>query len=288
VLGALVMRCVFIVSGLALVQRFSWSTYVFGAFLIVTAVKMMIQKEDLHPERNRLVRMFQRFMPLCSQFHGSAFFERGPTHGWVATPMFLALLVVESSDLLFAIDSLPAVIAVTSDPFIAFSSNAFAILGLRSLYFVIAPLLARFHYMKQSLIFLLAFIGVKMLLSHHYPIPTAVSLVFIVGILSIGILASLVSRTNDHENHANHNTRAGAEFSRVQSGLRTARRVVVGIIGTTVFTIGIAMIILPGPAFMVIPFGLAILASEFVWARRWLARLRGNGSSSAPPQWSAR
>ncbi len=274
VLGALVMRFVFIVSGLALVQRFAWTTYIFGAFLIVTAVKMMIQKEELHPERNGLMRLFQRFMPLTSGFHGTSFFTRDANHRWIATPMFLALLVVESSDLMFAIDSLPAVIAVTSDPFIAFSSNAFAILGLRSLYFVIAPLIARFHYMKQSLIFLLAFIGVKMLLSHHYPIPTAVSLVFIVGILSIGILASLLTRSDSDE-------RTRPDMMR--SALRTARRVVVGIIGTTVFSLGIVMIILPGPAFLVIPFGLAILASEFVWARRWLARIRGNGTASPSP-----
>ena len=156
VLGALVMRFVFILSGLALVQRFTWTTYIFGGLLIVTALKMLIQKEEeLHPERNGLVRLFQRFMPVDCEFHGTAFFVRA-ADGWHATPMFVALLVVESSDLLFAIDSLPAVIAVTADPFIAFSSNAFAILGLRSLYFVIAPMIARFHYMKQSLIFLLA------------------------------------------------------------------------------------------------------------------------------------
>jgi TerC family integral membrane protein len=193
VLGALVMRFAFIISGLALVQRFTWTTYVFGTLLLVTAIKMMTQKEEeLHPERNGLVRLFQRFIPLTSRPQGTAFFVRTGS-GWSATPMFVALLVVESSDLLFAIDSLPAVIAVTEDPFIAFSSNAFAILGLRSLYFVIAPMIARFHYMKQSLIFLLAFIGVKMLLAHHAPIPISVSLAFIGSILGIGILASIIS-----------------------------------------------------------------------------------------------
>jgi tellurite resistance protein TerC len=273
VLGALVMRFVFIVSGLALVQRFSWTTYVFGAILIFTALKMLFHKdEDLHPERNSLVRLFQRFMPVKCEHEDKAFFVRssGKLH---ATPMFVALLVVESSDLLFAIDSLPAVIAVTADPFIAFSSNAFAILGLRSLYFVIAPMIERFHYMKQSLIFLLGFIGAKMLLTHHVKIPIAISLAIIAGILVTGIVASIVTRSRND---------AAVVNQLIQSGLRTARRVVVAVIGSTVLTIGIAMVVLPGPAVVMIPVGLAILATEFVWARRWLAKIRGNGAAPSP------
>jgi tellurite resistance protein TerC len=277
VLGALVMRFTFIISGLALVQRFSWTTYVFGGILIVTALKMLVQKqEELHPERNSLVRLFQRFMPVKCEFQGSAFFLRG-ADGWHATPMFVALLVVESSDLLFAIDSLPAVIAVTTDPFIAFSSNAFAILGLRSLYFVIAPMIARFHYMKQSLIFLLAFIGVKMLLTHHVEIPITVSLGFIIGILAVGVLASVLSRERLLESGDDTLDQL------VHSGLRTAWRIVVATVGTTLLVLGLAMLVLPGPGLIVIPIGLAILASEFVWARRWLARIRGNGTSLHMP-----
>ena len=275
VLGALVMRCVFIVSGLALVQRFSWTTYVFGGLLIVTAAKMLVQKEgDLNPERNGLVRLFQRFMPLRSRLHGTAFFVRS-ANGWYATPMFVALLVVESSDLLFAIDSLPAVIAVTADPFIAFSSNAFAILGLRSLYFVIAPMIAQFHYMKQSLIFLLGFIGVKMLLTHHVEIPISISLAFIAGILAVGVLASVLGSKKTEESEERH-------FDLVNQGLRAAWRVVVGIVGATVLALGLAMLVLPGPGLLVIPVGLMILATEFVWARRWLQRIRGNGTTPAP------
>jgi tellurite resistance protein TerC len=270
VLGALVMRFFFIISGLALVQRFSWATYVFGAILIVTALKMLSQKEELHPERNSLVRLFQRFMPVKCEHEETSFFVRSAGK-WHATPMFVALLVVESSDLLFAIDSLPAVIAVTADPFIAFSSNAFAILGLRSLYFVIAPMIERFHYMKQSLICLLAFIGAKMLLTHHVKIPIALSLAIIAGILATGVVASIFSRSRSG---------AAADVAFVdqlmQSGLRTARRVVVTTVGATVLLLGFAMIVLPGPAVVVIPFGLAILATEYVWARRWLARIRGN------------
>jgi tellurite resistance protein TerC len=275
VLGALVMRFVFIISGLALVQRFSWATYVFGGILIFTAIKMFTHRdEQLHPERIGLVRLFQRFMPVRSRLHGSAFFVRSST-GWYATPMFVALIVVESSDLLFAIDSLPAVIAVTADPFIAFSSNAFAILGLRSLYFVIAPMIARFHYLKQSLIFLLAFIGLKMLLTHHVEVPITVSLGFIVGILGVGILASILARSESDE-------AADAAFvgQIAHSGLRTARRIAVGVIGATVLVIGLAMLVLPGPGIVVLACGLAILATEFVWARRWLARIRGNGNGA--------
>ena len=276
VLGALVMRFVFIISGLALVQRFAWTTYVFGGILIVTALKMWTQKEEeLHPERNGLVRLFQRFMPVKCEFHGPAFFVRA-TDGWHATPMFVALLVVESSDLLFAIDSLPAVIAVTADPFIAFSSNAFAILGLRSLYFVMAPMIERFHFLRQSLVFLLAFIGVKMLLTHHVKIPISISLAFIAGILAVGVLASILASKKSKTEAARD------PFDLVNHGLRNAWRFVVGIVGATVLALGFAMLVLPGPGLLVIPVGLMILASEFVWARRWIQRIRGNGRTPAP------
>jgi len=193
VLGALVMRFVFIISGLALVQRFTWATYVFGTILIVTAIKMMAHgQEELRPERNGLVRLMQRFIPLTSKHEGCAFFIKN-TNGWHATPMFIALLVVESSDLLFAIDSLPAVIAVTADPFIAFSSNAFAILGLRALYFLLAGLHERFIYLQQGLAVILAFVGIKMIASHWYHIPTGLSLGFIAVVLTVAIVASLRS-----------------------------------------------------------------------------------------------
>jgi tellurite resistance protein TerC len=222
------------------------------------------------------VRLFQRFIPLTPRLHGTHFFIR-EGGSWIATPMFVALLVVESSDLLFAIDSLPAVIAVTNDPFIAFSSNAFAILGLRSLYFVIAPMIARFHYMKQSMIVLLGFIGVKMLLAHHVEIPISISLGIIAGILGAGVIASILTRPKDPA------AEAVSLDHLVKMGLRTAWRVVVGVIGVTVLALGLAMVVLPGPAFVVIPIGLMILGSEFVWARRWLASIRelGNGNRAA-------
>jgi tellurite resistance protein TerC len=192
VVGALVMRAVFIVSGLALVERFAWTTYLLGGVLLAMAIKMLIDRNDhLRPEESPIVRAVERHFAVTSKLHGPAFFAR-VEGSRVATPLFLTLIVIESSDLLFAIDSVPAVIAVTRDTFLAFSSNAFAILGLRSLYFVIAPLIARMQLLKLSLIFVLAFIGVKMLLTHHYPLQTTTSLSFILGALGVGITASLL------------------------------------------------------------------------------------------------
>jgi tellurite resistance protein TerC len=204
VAGALIMRALFIASGLAVVERFAWTTYIFGGVLLATAVKMLIERDDdFRPEKNALVRMIEKRFRVTSDFHGPAFFAHCEGRR-VATPLFLTLIVVEASDLLFAIDSIPAVIAVTRDTFLAFSSNAFAILGLRSLYFAIAPLIGRFRLLKLSLILILAFVGSKMLLAHHYPISTVVSLAVILVILGLGISASVLGarqRPVDPERH---------------------------------------------------------------------------------------
>jgi tellurite resistance protein TerC len=192
VAGALVMRALFIVSGLALVEHFAWTTYIFGAVLLATAIKMLIERNNpLRPEKNAIVCMVERHFAVTPDFHGPAFFVRCKGRR-VATPLFLALIVVESSDLLFAVDSIPAVIAVTRDTFLAFSSNAFAILGLRSLYFAIAPLIGRFRLLNLSLIFVLGFVGIKMLLTHYFPIPIVLSLSIILGILAVGVGASVL------------------------------------------------------------------------------------------------
>jgi tellurite resistance protein TerC len=280
VAGALVMRAVFIASGLALVSRFAWTTYIFGAVLLATAVKMLVERHDnLGPEKNALVRVIERHFAVTSDFHGPAFFARRKGHR-VATPLFLALVVVEASDLLFAIDSIPAVIAVTRDTFLAFSSNAFAILGLRSLYFAIAPLIGRFRLLKLSLIFILAFVGMKMLLTHHYPIPTIVSLSFILGILGVGISASLLGARRDLVYVATPGERELDRLVRVS--LQGARRIAIALIGSTALLLGVAMLILPGPGLLVIPIGLALLSTEFVWARRWFARIRKAAANSPP------
>jgi tellurite resistance protein TerC len=280
VAGALVMRAVFIVGGLALVERFTWTTYIFGAVLLATAVKMLVEGQaNLRPEKNALVRVVEKHFAVTSDFHGPAFFARCRGRR-VATPLLLTLIVVETSDLLFAIDSIPAVIAVTHDTFIAFSSNAFAILGLRSLYFAIAPLIGRFRLLKLSLIFILAFIGMKMLLAHHYSIPTVVSLAFILGVLGVGIIASALIAKRD----LIHGVAPGeVELDRlVRVGVRGARRIAIALIGSTLLLLGVAMLILPGPGLLVIPIGIALLSTEFIWAQRWLARIRKAAANRSP------
>ena len=194
ILGALIMRGGMILAGGALIQRFEWIIYVFGGLLIFTAVKMLrSQNEQIEPEKNPLVRLARKVYPVTREFHEQKFFvhEAGKQ---AITPLFLVLLVIESTDLLFAVDSIPAIFAITKDPFIVFTSNVFAILNLRTLYFLLASAIDKFHYLKPSLVFVLAYVGVKMILSHHYPIPTPVSLAVIIGILAVGVIASLMTR----------------------------------------------------------------------------------------------
>ncbi|MCA9735479.1 MAG: TerC family protein [Deferribacteres bacterium] len=191
ILGALVLRGIMIAAGAALIQRFSWMIYVFGVFLILTAVKMLIARHDnLEPDKNPIVKLVRRLYPVSSEFDGQNFFTMKNGRR-AATPLFIALVVVESSDVLFAVDSIPAIFAVTLDPFIIFTSNVFAILGLRSLYFALAAMMEKFRYLKMSLVFILAYVGVKMLISHKFPIPAWVSLAIIGGILAVGVLASI-------------------------------------------------------------------------------------------------
>lgn len=191
ILGAIVMRGIMIIAGSALIHRFEWMIYVFGVLLIATAVKMLVvQTENLDPDKNPLVRLARKFYPVTKEFHQDKFFVRVDGKRAI-TPLFLVVLVIESTDVLFAVDSIPAIFAVTRDPFIVFTSNIFAILSLRSLYFAVAGMMSKFRYLKSSLVFVLAFVGVKMLLSHHHPIPTVVSLSVIIGTLLVGVLASI-------------------------------------------------------------------------------------------------
>lgn len=192
IIGALVLRAMMIVLGAVLIAKFSWIIYVFGAFLIITGIKMIVKREDtIHPEDNRLIALFRRMMPVTKNFEGNKFFVR---HNGVrmATPLFIVLLLVEFTDVVFAVDSIPAIFAVTTDPFIVYSSNVFAILGLRSLYFALAGMMDKFHLLKIGLGVVLTFVGVKMLLGHTpYKINTMFSLVVIVTVLAASILASL-------------------------------------------------------------------------------------------------
>ncbi len=192
ILGAVVLRGLMIGLGAALIARFEWVIYLFGVLLLLSAVKMLMMKQDsVDPDKNLMVRIVRRFYPVCPDVHSGRFFL--PWNGRRAvTPLLLALVLVETSDIMFAFDSIPAVFAVTRDPFLVFTSNIFAILGLRSLYFVLSGVMGKFRHLKTSLVFVLAYVGIKMLASHHYPIPNLVSLTVIAAILGVGVLASVV------------------------------------------------------------------------------------------------
>ena len=277
IFGALALRGLMIAAGAALIARFQWTVYVFGGLLLVTAVKLLVARHDnLEPDKVPLVRFARRFLPVTEGFRGNRFLVRDAA-GWAMTPLAVALLVVGSSDVLFAIDSIPAIFAVTRDPFLVFTSNVFAVLGLRSLYFALAGMLHRFRYLKMSLVFLLAYVGVKMLLSHLYPIPTPVSLAIIGGILAVGILASLLA--SRHDTAALMSPLADEFEGLARLTYERARRVVILVIGASVLLVGVAMVVLPGPAILVIPAGLAILGTEVLWARRLLSRLKQRAES---------
>ncbi len=191
ILGALVMRAVFILAGAALIQSFSWVIYVFGGFLVITAVKLMLQKEgEVHPERNPLFLIFRRFVPSVPEFHGAHFLVRVDGR-LLATPLLLVLVSVETTDVVFATDSIPAIFGVTQDPFIVFTSNIFAILGLRALYFVLASMMGKFRFLKYGLALVLAFVGVKMLVSGAIHVPNGLSLAAVAGLIGGAIALSL-------------------------------------------------------------------------------------------------
>ena len=192
ILGALVMRGLFIAAGAALVSRFHWVLYIFGAALVVTGVRMALKKDDeFDGERSKVVHMVRRVIPLTTEYHGKHFFisERGRR---VATPLLLVLILVEFTDLIFAIDSIPAIFGVTTDPFIVFTSNIFAVMGLRSLYFLLAAVVDRFHLLKYGLAIILSFVGFKMLTEKFISIDIALSLAIILSVLALSIVASMV------------------------------------------------------------------------------------------------
>lgn len=193
IIGAVLFRGLMIVIGAALLHRFSWITYIFGGILLYTAYRMLRQgnhDEEVEVDKNPLVALAKRFFPVTDRFHDQKFFVKIGT-ATAATPLFIALLVVETTDVLFAFDSIPAIFAITTDPFLVFTSNIFAILGLRSLYFVLASMLDKFQYLRYSLVVILAFVGVKMFLVHHLDLPEWLSLAVIALSLAGGILPSL-------------------------------------------------------------------------------------------------
>ncbi len=200
VLGAIVFRAIFIFAGLELIKHFHWVVYIFGVILIVSAIKLLTTEEkEFHPEQTLVYRIAKRLIPLRPHNGDGRFFikEGGRLY---ATPMFLTLLFVESSDIMFAIDSVPAILAISKDPFVVYTSNIFAILGLRSLYFAAAGVLPLFHYLHYGLSFILGFIGVKMLISEFYKIPVEVSLLLIGSAIFLSVVASLVVKKKESNN----------------------------------------------------------------------------------------
>lgn len=192
ILGALIMRAIFIAAGAALLAAFHWIIYIFGAFLIFTGIKMFFAgDEKIEPEKNPAVTLLRRFMPITKDYEGQRFFVRKDGRTW-ATPLFVVLLVIETTDVIFAVDSIPAIFAITLDPFIVYTSNIFAILGLRALYFLLAGILEMFRFLKVGLACVLCFVGFKMMIVEFYKIPIGVSLGVVAGILTVSILASLI------------------------------------------------------------------------------------------------
>jgi tellurite resistance protein TerC len=198
ILGALLMRGAMIGAGALLLARFHWIIYLFGAFLVITGVRMAMGSDDeIEPESNPVIRLVRRFLPITTQFRGERFFVREATEPGgpirrVATPLFVVLALVETTDIVFAVDSIPAIFGVTRNPFLVFTSNVFAILGLRSLYFVLAGVIGKFHLLKYGLAVVLAFVGAKMLLSDIYHIGIGISLGTVAGLLALSVVASLI------------------------------------------------------------------------------------------------
>lgn len=191
ILGALVLRVIFILSGIELIHRFHWLIYIFGGFLVFTGIRMLTGGDvKFDPVKNPVVKLVKRAFPITESFEGDQFFVKRDARTW-ATPLFLVVVLIEATDLIFAVDSIPAILAISDDPFIVYTSNVFAILGLRSLYFALSGIEKYFHYLKFGLSAILVFVGIKMCISDFYKIPTSVSLIAIVAILVTAMIASV-------------------------------------------------------------------------------------------------
>ncbi len=193
ILGALVVRGLFIVAGVTLIRRFSWITYAFGAFLVYSGLKLLRRGEsEIRPDKNWVLRLFRRVLPVTTEYVDGQFFTRRETERLYATPLLVVLLVVETTDIFFAVDSIPAVLAITLNTFIVYTSNVFAIFGLRAMYFALAGMMDLFHYLHYGLSLVLILIGIKMLASHYVSIPTGWTLATVLFVLAVSILVSLL------------------------------------------------------------------------------------------------
>lgn len=272
IIGAIVLRLIMILLGLALLNAFHFMYYIFGSLLLITAFKMLfMHKEEIDPDKNYLTKLMKKVMPVTQKLHEDHFFVRidGVLH---MTPVFLALLVVETTDILFAIDSIPAIFAITKDPFIVFTSNVFAILGLRSLYFVLAHALNKFYYLRYSLIFLLAFVGLKMLLIDFYPIPLSVSLYVILLILAMGVLASYFNWEKIRDIWSSPVFNDLKKLGQVTLAEQTG--VILLAIGITLLILGIMQLAIRGIGWILIPIGILIIFREVLYALKIFRSIR--------------
>ena len=191
VVGALVFRAIFIFAGVALIKQFHYVIYIFGAFLVFTGIKLALEKEkEIHPEKSLVIKLFRKLMPVTKNYRGGHFLVR-QAGKWVATPLLVVLVLIETTDIIFAVDSIPAILAITTDPFIVYTSNVFAILGLRSLFFALSGFMDKFHHLHYGLAAILVFVGTKMLVADFYKFPIVISLGFIAACLALSVWASL-------------------------------------------------------------------------------------------------
>ena len=272
VIAAIAVRGVLIGLGAQLFQSFEGFHYVLAIILIGSAIRLMLLRfRPSPPEQRLLVRAATRLLPLSTGASAGQFFARVQGRLTI-TPLFAALLLIESSDLVFAFDSIAASFAITRDPFLVFTANTFAMLGMRALYFALVGIIDRFHYLRASLVALLLFLSAKMLAFDAMPLSLPHTISGLVLIMATGLLLSMRSKRRPPEALVGAYAQDIEEYARFT--WRQARKVIVLMVGGTVIVIGVAMLLLPGPAFIVIPMGLAMLATEFVWARRLIQRLK--------------
>ncbi len=272
-LVVVVMRGVVIALGGTLLWYFEWMSYIFGAALLFGALKMLLLRTDLvETRKNRLVQLLKRVVRVTPDYHGAKLLVRIDGR-LTATPLLVALIAVEASDFVFSIDSIPAAYSITDDPFLVLTSNVFAVLGIRALYFVLAASIGRFHYLKYCLAIVLAFVGIKLLISNYLVLSPEVSAAAIAAVMALGVIASIVDA---RQGRSAAEAPLGPEMERIaRDALSQARKIVVLVIGVTILLLAIPIGLLPGPGgILVALLGLAILATEFIWAKKMLDRVK--------------
>ncbi len=272
IVSAIIMRTLIIIGGITLLQSYTWMHYALGVILLLASIKLIANHTlEKRRDNNLLTRLVGKFVPIRESIDDGRFVLR-KNNRLMITPLFIAMILIESADLYFSTDSIPAALSVSSDSFIVVSANIFALMGLRALYFVLASAMQQLHYMKLSLVLVLLFLAAKMLLLEIYPIDDVVTLLAITGILVTGIVTSLLQKDR---NPILATSPLAAEIGRIYNlTFASLKRIIVLVIGISVVIIGIIMIVTPGPAIVVIPAGLAILATEFVWARIILKKFK--------------